>query len=167
MKFLKSRWLQDCRTDPSTEGIAESQRRAQAREARLYADLIPLMNDTKWREVLVTIARREIWFQLQLVGWQRDAFTQLIAPVHPGFFERTPQGFVDGVHTSGFFFREIWRVRCPFVVPGQLVRSIHDRRQDIAGLMEALGTLGQLPLAESESCIEIRGYDESGKVHDG
>jgi hypothetical protein len=68
------------------------------------------------------MAQREVWFQLQLVGWQAEAFTKLIGPVHPGLFERTPRGFVDGVHGSGFFFREIRRVRCPFVVPRRLVR---------------------------------------------
>lgn len=141
-------------------GNAESQRRRQAKEARQYANLVPLMNDTKWREVLTTIATREVWFQLQLVGWKAE--TELISPPHPGIFERTSEGFVDGLVGSGFYFREIRRVRCPFIVPGRLVRSIQNRAQDIAGLVHALRGFGQLPISQSESYLEIRGYDESG-----
>jgi len=120
------------------------------------------MSNTKWREVLTTIARRQVWFQLQLVGWEADTFSKLIAP-HHGFFEaeHTPKGFVDGVLGSGFFFREIWRVRCPLLVPGRLLHSTRDCNQDIAGLLQAFLVFGQVPINQTANHLEIRGYDQS------
>jgi hypothetical protein len=139
----------------------ESQRRRRAKEQRLYASLVPLMNDTKWREVLTTICRREIWFQVQLIDWKLDAFTPLQSPPHPGFFERAQNGFVDSIVGGGFHFREIQCVRCPAIVPGRLVRSIHDRPQDIDGLINELQHFGQIPTVITQDYLEIWGYDRS------
>ena len=46
------------------------------------------------------------------------------------------------------------------MIPGDLVKSSRDHRQDIKGLAEALGALGRVPLDLPEDYLEIRGYDE-------
>ena len=144
--------------------VAESRRRRSEREKRRYEKLVPLMNNTKWREVFRIITGREIWFQVQLVGW--ETFSKLIAPPSPGVFDLAPKGwvhpsgFIDGLIGSGFFFREIHRVRCPATVPALLMKSVHDHKQNMAELLEALQSLGRIPISQIETHIEIRGYNE-------
>ena len=52
------------------QGIEESIRRRRASEERLFSTLVPVMNNTKWREVFTIIVDRSIWFQVQLVDWK-------------------------------------------------------------------------------------------------
>ena len=50
------------------KGRSEGLRRRRAKEERICAGLVSLMNDTKWREVFTLIVTRGVWFQIQLVG---------------------------------------------------------------------------------------------------
>ena len=142
------------------QGRSEALRRRRAKEERLYAGLVSLMNDTKWREVFTLIVTRGVWFQIQLVGWTDSTLSILLREYHPTVFQKSPQGFVDGVLGSGFFLRELRRVRCPTIIPGHLVQSARDHPQELGELVEALKALGRIPLEVTDDYVEVRGYDE-------
>jgi len=142
------------------EGRAESLRRARVREERLLSGLVSLMNDTKWREVFTLLVKQGIWFQIELIDWQVGKLSNLQRQYHPTVFLENPNGFVDGVVSSGFFFWEIRRVRCPATIPGRLVLSSRDHVQDLKTLVASLECLGRLPLDVTDDYIEIRGYNE-------
>jgi hypothetical protein len=138
---------------------AERERRKRANEDRLYSGLVSLMNDVKWDEVFMTLVQREIFFQLQLVGWSADKFCPLIHPPAPGLFNRA-NGCVDGLLGAGFYYYELQCVRCPAVIPGSMVLSSKPHQQDLAGLAEALRSLGKLPITETSDHLNISGYQQ-------
>jgi hypothetical protein len=148
------------------EGRAESLRRARVREERLLSGLVSLMNDTKWREVFTLLVKQGIWFQIELIDWQVGKLSNLQRQYHPTVFLENPNGFVDGVVSSGFFFWEIRRVRCPATIPGRLVLSSRDHVQDLKTLAASLERLGKLPLNIADDYVEIRGYSEIAKGQD-
>lgn len=134
----------------------EMQRRARTAEARRLVELRPVMNDTKWREVFSVIAARGIWFQVQLIDPQWTS--GIIAPSRVSGVV-TSEDWVDGLVGGGFYLRELLWMRCPAVVPGELVKSVAPRKQDLVGLCETLQTLGKLPIVQEEAYLEIRGYE--------
>lgn len=164
--FPTSRQLSLAMPFNTPEGRGENLRRARAREERLLSGLVSLMNDTKWREVFTILVKQEIWFQLELIDWQAGKLSDLQRQYHPTVFLENPNGFVDGVVSSGSFFWEIRRVRCPGTIPGRLVLSSRDHVQDLKTLVASLEYLGKLPLKVADDYLEIRGYSEIAKGQD-
>lgn len=136
----------------------ELQRRRSAAESRRLAELRPLMNNTKWSEVLTALTDGKFWFRFRLIDCESPS--PLMCPSGVPFLDSAP-GWVDGWFGSGFYLRELLWVRCPAAVPAVLVQSVTPHRQDLSSLLRQLESLGRVPVTEHETHLEIRGYESS------
>jgi hypothetical protein len=134
---------------------AEMKRRRSAAESRRFEELRPLMNDTKWSEVFSALTHGGFWFQLRLIDSESST---LMCPSDVPWLDSAP-GWVDGWFRGGFYLRELLWVRCPSVVPGELVQSVASRHQDLSGLLRQLEVLGRVAVTVNELYLEIRGYN--------
>lgn len=141
------------------QGIAEGLRRYRVRHERFHAKSAALMNDTKWREVLVTASRLELWFMVAFVGRKE--------PVVPVEFDQkrlcsSPPEIAFERHHIGDWgtmcgpYKDIFWVlfprRCFYVVEDGRKRY---RDQPIQGFLDELTRLGKLPLDATENFIRV------------
>ena len=144
------------------QASAESLRRKHARKERVYAQSVRLMNDTKWRKVLVTASRLELWFIAAFVGDEEPVLPaefdrkQLRSPLPEVAFERHHIGDWGGM--SGPYKDLLW-VLFParFSVSDEGGQKLY-REQQIKAFLEAVAQLGKLPLEAAESFVRVYGY---------
>ena len=129
---------------------AEMQNRTKKAAHRLVA----CMNDTKWREVFDSIARHSLDFQ---VAWVRDSDwnTQGLHRVQGSWVEM--HGLRDPGIGGPCHYRDLLWIRVPRAVPDAYCRV--PRKQAIDPFLSELGSLGSVPLNQTEDYVEIRGYE--------
>lgn len=120
------------------------------------------MNDTKWREVLCTASRLELWFVAAFVGrkepilpgdFNRD---RLSSPYPEIAFERHHIG--DWGSLCGSYKSILWVLyprRFFFVVEGG--RKLY-REQRIPEFLIELAQFGKVPTEDTESFVRVNGY---------
>jgi len=132
---------------PYDRDYAEWQRRFE----RAFEELIPCMNDTKWREVFLLAARHRAPFQAAFVRDPRGS-TESIHSVLLSWVGES------GLHDPGIggpcAYREILWIRFLTSIPTRLGPIV----QSLDSLLADLEKLGQLPLTKTEAYVEIRGY---------
>lgn len=124
------------------------------RREKAVSRLLPCMNDTKWREVFLLIARRNLTFQIAWVGdlvWPTDSYHK----VQENLIENN--GLRDPGIGGPCVYRDILWIRLPKTVKWGNGNWF---AQDLVPFATDLTTLGTMPLQSNEDGIEIRGYQE-------
>jgi len=135
----------------------DSQHRAEIdrRKDRARRELVPLMNDTKWREVFLLNVRLGLRFQM---AWIRDSEWKTSAIHHPVSAHLIS---CDGIKDPGVggpcLYRDILWIRFPRVLPSEYWGPAE---QSLQQLWAELVRIGMLPVRTTNDFVEIRGYDE-------
>ena len=146
----------------SSQGGAESLRRRNAQVAQFHAQSAALMNDTKWREVLVLASRLNLWYMAAFVAEKKVIVPpefdrkHLRTPLPEAAFEPHQIGDWDGMCGP---YEDLHWVLFPrrYFVPDAAGRKIwHEQKLD--AFCEQLAPLGKLPLEITMSFVRVFGY---------
>ena len=116
--------------------------------------LVACMNDTKWREVFASIARHGLAFQ---AAWVRDSDwnTQGLHRIQVSYIDT--HGLRDPGIGGPCHYRDLLWIRVPRALRVAYCRV--PRKQAIEPFLAELGSLGSVPLNQTEEYVEIRGYE--------
>ncbi|HUE70580.1 MAG TPA: DUF6678 family protein [Pirellulaceae bacterium] len=125
----------------------------QRRLENAIANLIPCMNNTKWREVFSAAARHRAPFRAAFVRGTEGG-TDSIHSVRASWVGES--GLKDPGIGGPCSYREILWIRFPTSIPTRMGPIV----QSLDSLISDLEKLGELPLTKTDSYVEIRGYQE-------
>jgi hypothetical protein len=150
----------------TTQGGAESLRRRNARVARFHAQSAALMNDTKWREVLVLASRLNLWYLAAFVAEKKldvpPEFERrhLRTPLPEVAFEPHQIGDWDGMCGPYKDLHWVLYPRRYFFLDAAGRKIWHE--QKLETFLDQLVPLGRLPLEITSSFVRVYGYKASG-----
>ncbi len=116
--------------------------------------MYPLLNNTKWREILTVLAENEVGFVVKLIDQPIEKCLEYI-----DCFEIEENRLADGAIGVPTEYSKIQLIQIPKNPKSSHIEYIQGRSTpDISSVINRIVQLGKIPLEEYDTYYEIQGY---------